>query len=221
MRFSLLAIVPWYALAAAAPDVLSKVDEAAAGFRSVSADIRQVYHVAVINDDNVDTGVMRLKRPRPREFKMLIDITAPDAKTVAVGGGTVEVYYPKIKTVQVYDLGKNRGLVDQFLLLGFGSSSKELAGAYNIRNGGAEMIAGQRTTRLELTPKTPEVLQHLSKVDLWLSDATGYPVQQKFHLPGGDYRMVTYTNVKINPDLADSALKLQVPRGVKREYPQK
>jgi outer membrane lipoprotein-sorting protein len=83
------------------------------------------------------------------------------------------------------------------------------------------MIAGQRTTRLELTPKTPEVLQHLSKVDLWLSDATGYPVQQKFHLPGGDYRMVTYTNVKINPDLADSALKLQVPRGVKREYPQK
>ena len=221
MRFLLLAILPWCALAAAAPDILTRVDQAAAGFKSVSANIRQVYHVAVINDDTVDTGVMRLKRPRPREFKMLIDIGAPDAKTITLEGRKVEVYYPKMKVVQEYDLGKNRGLVDQFLLLGFGSSSKELASAYAVKVGGAETIAGERSTRLELAPKSPEVLQHLTKVDLWLSDATGYPVQQKFFLPGGDYRMVTYTNVKINPDLPDSALKLQLPRGVKKETPQK
>ena len=154
MRFPLLAILPWCALAAT-PDVLNKVDKAAAQFKSVSADIRQVYHVAVINEDTVDTGVMRLKRPRPREHKMLIDITAPDAKTIALEGRKVEVYYPKIKTVQEYDLGKNRGLVDQFLLLGFGSSSKELAAAYTMRVAGPETVAGAASTHLELTPKSP------------------------------------------------------------------
>lgn len=222
MRFPLLALVPWCALAAAAPDIFPRVDQAATGFKSITADIRQVYHVAVINDDTLDTGVMRLKRARPHEYKMLIDLTAPDAKTISLEGRRLEVYYPKIKTVQEYDLDKNyRGLVDQFLLLGFGSTSKDLAVAYTIRVVGPEAIAGTPSTRLELTPKSREVLQHLTKVDLWLSDATGYPVQQKFLLPGGDYRMVTYTNVRINTLLPDSALKLQLPRGVKRETPQK
>ena len=103
--------------------------------------------------------------------------------------------------------------MDQFLLLGFGSSSKDLESAYTIRVAGAETLAGQAATHLELTPKSKEVLQHLTKVDLWISDATGYPVQQQFRLPGGDYRMVTYTNVKINPDLPDSALEVATAQG--------
>lgn len=222
MRLPFLAILPWCAFAAAAPDVLTRVDQAASGFKSVAAEIRQVYHVAVINDDTVDIGVIRLKRTRSRQYKMLIDISKPDAKTITLEGRKAEVFYPKINTVQEYDLDKNqRGLVDQFLLLGFGSTSKELVGAYTIRAVGAETIAGEASTHLELTPKSREVLQHLTKVDLWLSDAKGYPVQQKFLLPGGDYRMVTYKNVKINTDLPDSALKLLLPRGVKRETPQK
>ena len=142
-------------------------------------------------------------------------------ESVALDGAKAELYYPKIKTVQEFDLGKYRGLVDQFMLLGFGNSSQELAGAYTIQVVGAQAMAGEAATQLELIPKSKQVLQHLTKVELWISDATGYPVQQRFLLPGGDYRTVTYTNVKINPNLSDSALKLQLPRGVKRETPQK
>jgi outer membrane lipoprotein-sorting protein len=123
--------------------------------------------------------------------------------------------------VQEYDLGKYRGLVEQFMLLGFGNSSKELQGGYAVRMLGAKSVAGQPTEHLELIPKSKDVLQHLTKVELWVSDSSGYPVQQQFFFPGGDYRTVTYTNVKVNPDLPDSALKLQLPRGVKRETPQK
>jgi len=49
----------------------------------------------------------------------------------------------------------------------------------------------------------------------------GYPIQQKFYQPAGDYMVFTYSGIKINPDLADSALKLHLPKNVKREYPQK
>ena len=34
-----------------------------------------------------------------------------------------QIYYPKSNTVEEYDLGKERAMIDQFLLLGFGSSS--------------------------------------------------------------------------------------------------
>jgi len=49
----------------------------------------------------------------------------------------------------------------------------------------------------------------------------GYPIQQKFYEPAGDYMVFTYSEMKINPELADSALKLHLPKSVKREYPQK
>lgn len=187
----------------------------------MSANVRRVYHTEVINDDTVDSGTMYLKRARPKEIRMLVDLTQPDAKALSVAGNKAEIYYPKIQTVQEYDLGRYRGLVDQFMLLGFGSSAKELESAYRIRLVGPETVAGQASTHLELIPKSQQVAQHLTKVELWVNDATGYPVQQKFLMPGGDYQMVTYTNTKINPNLPDSALKLQLPRGVKREAPQK
>lgn len=200
---------------------LAKMDEAAAGFKSMSANLRQIQHTAVINDDIVDAGVINLKRVKARDYRMRIDFTTPDIRTIAFDGRKAEIYYPKIKTVQEYDLGKHRGLVDQFLLLGFGSTSKELESAYNIKLIGSRDLGGQATTLLELTPKSKDVLQHLTKVEMWLSDSTGFPAQQRFMLPGGDYRMATYTDLKVNPNLPDTAVKLQLPRGVKRETPQK
>jgi len=110
--------------------------------------------------------------------------------------------------------------LDQFLLIGFGTSGKELAAAYNMSVLESETVDGQKTMRLELVPKSPDVLKHLKKLEIWLAE-NGYPVQQKFYLPGGDYKLVTYTNVKMNVLLSDSDLKLKVPKDVKHVYPQK
>jgi outer membrane lipoprotein-sorting protein len=200
---------------------MARVDKAAAGFRSMSASVRMLYHTAVINDDTVDGGTMNLKRVRPKEYRILVNLTEPDVRALALEGRKAEIYYPKIKTVQEYDLAGYRGLVDQYMLLGFGNSSKDLQSGYTVRLLGAQTVAGQPAEHLELIPKSKEVLQRLTKVDLWVADSSGYPVQQQFFIPGGDYRTVTYTNLKMNPDLPDSAYKLQLPRGVKRETPQK
>ncbi len=207
--------------AASLDQVLRHMDETAATFSSMSSKIRRVAHTAVINEDNVDSGSMYLKRSKGHEVRMLVELTEPDQKSVAFQGRKVELYFPKIQTVQEYDVGKNKEMVEQFLLLGFGSSGKELAASYTIRDLGEETVAGQKSTRLELTPKSKQVLEHLKKVELWISDSGGYPVQQKFFLQGDDYTQVTYSDVKLNPNLPDSAIKLQLPKGVKREYPQK
>jgi outer membrane lipoprotein-sorting protein len=135
-------------------------------------------------------------------------------------GQKAEIYYPKIKTVQVYDLGKYRQLVDQFLLLGFGSSGKELRKSYSLRVVGEDKVSGELTTRLELLPKSKSARKHLGKVELWIS-TSGYPLQQKFYQPSGDYVLITYSDLKINPDFPEDALKLKLPGDVKREYPQK
>ena len=118
-------------------------------------------------------------------------------------------------------MGRYRAMLDQFMLIGFGTSGKELASAYNMKVLGNETVAGRTTTRLELVPKSAEVLKNLKKLELWIPEADAYPVQQKIYLGAGDYKLVTYTNVKLNPPLSDSDLKLRVPKGTKREFPQK
>jgi outer membrane lipoprotein-sorting protein len=201
--------------------VLSRIDKAGAAFRGMSAKVHRVSHTAVINEDNVDSGTIRVKRPKLRDLRMLIDVTDPDQRTVSFQGSKLEVYYPKMNTVQEFDVaGKNRELADQFFLIGFGTSRAELQASYTLKYVGPDTIDGQKTDRLELIPKSKDILQHLTKFELWIS-AAGYPIQQKFYLPGGDYQLATYADVQINPDLPDSALKLRLPKSVKREYPQR
>jgi outer membrane lipoprotein-sorting protein len=200
--------------------VLSRIDSAGAAFHGMSANLRRLSHTAVINEDTIDSGTVLLKRTKPRDMRMLVDFTQPDPKTVAFQGRKVDIYYPKIQTVQEFDVGQNKDLVNQFFLLGFGTSRADLQEAYDIRFLGPETLDGHSTERLELTPKSKAVSEHLKKFELWIPDS-GYPIQQKFYLPGGDYMLMTYSDMKINPDLPEAALKLHLPKNVKREFPQK
>ncbi len=201
--------------------VLAKMDESAAAFRSMSGKIRKVTHTAVINDDSAETGVIRLKRQGPRDIRLLVEISEPEPKSYALQGRKAEIYYPKIQTVQEYDLGKQSQLLDQFLLLGFGTPTRELLNAYTLRIAGEQNVAGQTTACIELIPKSKKVLEHLKKAELWVSLADGHTVQQRFDEPSGDYRLATYTDVKWNSNLTDSELALKLPKNVKRDYPQR
>jgi outer membrane lipoprotein-sorting protein len=199
-------------------DTLAKMDAAAAGFKGLTADVKKVAYTAVIQDENTDTGTMSVKRSKPHELRALIEIKKPDPKLVGFSDRTAQIYYPKTKTVQVVNLDKKSStLVDQLLLLGFGSTSAEIGSGYNIKLGGPDNVNGQAAVRLELTPKSPEKLPGFTRIDLWISDSTGMAVQQKFLQTGGDYTMATYSNMKLVSNLPDAAVKLELPKDVHRE----
>jgi len=201
-------------------EVLARMDRAAGSFQAFSADLQSVAHTAVINEDDTDSGAILLKRTK-HGMDMLVEFTAPNKKSIALRDRKIEIYYPNQQVIQEYDISRYRALLDQFMLIGFGTSGRELAEAYNMNVLGAETVAGQQTTGLELVPKSGEVLKNLKKMELWISDARTYPVRQKFYLTAGDYKLVTYTNVKMNPPLSDADLRLKVPKDTKREFPQK
>jgi outer membrane lipoprotein-sorting protein len=194
--------------------VLARLDQAAINFKGLTADIRKMSHTDVVNVDDVDSGTIMVKRVKPHDTRIRVDLTHPRRQTVTVGGGKVQVFYPQTNEAQEVDLGKNRGMVDQFMLLGFGSNSGELRNAYTVTVGGADSINGERTTRIMLVPKDPEILARVKKCELWISDK-GWTVQQKFHTGGGDYVLSTYSGMKFNPIIADKDLKLELPKGMK------
>lgn len=202
-------------------EVLTKIDQSAAKFSSMTADLTRLSYTKVIDDKAVEEGRMSLRKAGPRDLQVLIDFTKPDPRTVAFRGRKAEIYYPKLKTVQEYDLGKRTDLVDQFLLVGFGTTGKELKANYTVKYAGEETVAGQKTHKLELAPNDASRKDKLNKLELWIAETGAYPVQQKFIQPSGDYYLFTYRDVKLNPQLGDEGFKLKLPKGVKREFPQK
>lgn len=104
--------------------------------------------------------------------------------------------------------------MDQFLLLGFGASMADLKSSYEVSYLGTETIGGSATSHLKLIPKSADVLKILKVAELWMDDATGLPVQQKFSTSSaGDYKLITYLGAKQNPALSDKDIRLNLPRG--------
>lgn len=196
------------------------MDKGAAGFRGITAKLRQVSHTAIINDTTEESGTITLYRPKPKDLRMLVEFTKPDVRAVTYANRKAQIYYPKLNVVQEYDLGKQSSLIDQFLLLGFGTPGSDLRKNYQVAYGGSETVNGVKTDRLELTPLAKEALNHIRKIEVWVAD-NGQPVQQKIHQPSKDYRLISYTDLKVNPPLDDNSVKLQLPKGVKKETPQK
>ena len=205
--------------AATLDQVLARMDQNALKFKAVTAKVRYDSYIAVVKTNEVSTGTFRMKRSK-RDVLVLVELTEPDPKTIAFSGTKVEIYYPKLKQIEVYNLG-GHDVVEKYLALGFGASSNDLKADYTIKELGAEAVNGVQTSRLELIPKSKQVLQQFLKIELWISDATGYPVQEKFYKTGGDYTIITYSDVTINPTLPDSAFKLSPPKGVQRVFPGK
>ena len=206
---------PTTAWAQSTTEILSRLDQAAQSFAGATANIRVVTHTAIINVDETQIGTVALKRYSANGLHFLINFTGQDAQAIALRDRDLEIYYPKLNIVREYDIGKYRDLAQKLILLGFGMPGRELAANYDIGNLGAEHVQSEDSVHLQLTPKASEVLNQLSRVDLWISLKTNCPVQQKFYMPGGDFRLVTYSDLKINLHLPNSALDL--PKAAKRE----
>jgi outer membrane lipoprotein-sorting protein len=213
---ALCGVAPQIGWAQTVGEIVSRLDQAAQSFTGATANIRAITHTGIINEDETQIGTLVVKRYPPNELRFLINFTGPDAQGIALRGQTVEIYYPKLNTVREYNIGKYKDLAQKLILLGFGMPGRELAANYEVSNLGGERVESQDSVHLQLTPKSPDVLKQLTRVDLWISLKTNCPVQQKFYMPSGDYRLVTYSDVKVNPShLPTSALEL--PKGAKRE----
>jgi outer membrane lipoprotein-sorting protein len=201
-------------------DVLSRMDRAAAEFRSLSARMKRVQFTAVLGESSEMEGELRLKRLKGGTLG-IVDFQQPEKRTVFIDGKSVYVFYPKANIEEIYDARKYTSNMDQILLLGFGTSSAELKKSYDFKDGGAEKINGVQTTRIELTPKSDELKKLITKIELWIPEGQSNPIRAKFSEPSKNYEMVDYSDIKVNPALPDSAFKLELPPTVKKIYPQK
>lgn len=222
----LLAAVALLAAAAGAQSLettLSHMDTLSKGFRGVSGGITKISFTYFSKDTDEESGAFSLYRPNPQDVRMLVEFTKPEPRALSFAKNKAQMYYPKANVVQEYNLGgKQARLVDQFLLLGFGASGSDLRKTYSIKYVETSTLDGNKTDHLFLEPKVGEAKEHVRGIDLYIAQPGGYPVRMKVLQPSRDYYEFQYTNVKINPtSVTEASVKLKLPKGVKKETPQK
>jgi outer membrane lipoprotein-sorting protein len=196
--------------------VLGMMDRSAQDFHTVTADIEHTKYTAVVKDTSTETGHIFVRR----DEKMRIEITKPDLRTILRTGDSLFVYNPKINRVEEYDLGKNRAMVDQYVLLGFGTKIENIKKSYLISFVGEEELDHKKAAVLELTPKSEQVRRQIIKIQMWVDEASWLPIQQKFFEAGtGDYFLFHYTNTMKNLNIGDVKFKQDWPKSVTRVKP--
>lgn len=195
---------------------LRQLDAAAKDFHSLSADVERTKVTVVVNDRSTETGTILVRGDR-----MLLQMKAPDARTVLRSGDNIYIYNPGLKRVEEYNLGKNRSLFDQYLLLGFGTPGRELQKHYLVTLLGEPVLDDKKTAQIELTPKSDQVRNNISKIQIWFDESSWLPVQQQFSETGsGDYFIIRYSKLARNPDLGDARFKPHWPKGTEKIRPQ-
>ena len=198
---------------AALETVLKKMDTAAANFRTTAADFQWDQFTRVIGSTDTQAGKIYFRR-NGKNIEMLADVhTAggkPEPKQVLFTDSKRRLYEPKLERVTVYDTGKNRADFESFLVLGFGGRGHDLPNSFDVKYAGSETVNGIKASKLELVPKGDKAKKMFSSIELWIDDARGVSVQQKFiEAESGDYRLAKYSNIKINEKLSDDDFKLK------------
>jgi outer membrane lipoprotein-sorting protein len=200
--------------------ILAGMDEAAGSFKSVAGDLEYTKVTVIVDDHSTEKGKVYFDKDKNGKARVMLAFQDPAEKYVLFSSGMVSIYHPKIAEVEEYKLANNEGLLEQFLLLGFGTSGSELQKAYRISVKGEESVDGEQTVHLDLVPKNAKVAAKLQHIELWLSPQTWQPVQQKFFEPSKDFLIARYRNLLRNTKIAAKSFQLPLRGKVRTIKPQ-
>ncbi len=187
--------------------VLSRLDASAAKFHSTSADVEfDTTQTEPVPDTDVLKGVEYYQR-NGSAFQMGVHIATDNGQPapkilVCCAKGSIQLYEKLLD--QVTTLSKLSQYEDWFML-GFGASGKELQQKWDIVYDGSETIDGVKTAKLELTAKDPSVRKTVPKVIIWIDPDRAISMKQYFDEGQGQARTAHYTNIKVNQSLPKDA----------------
>lgn len=207
----LLLLLAHAALAQQTPlqQVLQQIDRTAASFHTTQASFVWSQYTKIVDETDIQKGIVYFRRSG-NQVEMAADISDPQpSKYVLFADSKIQVYQTKIDQVTEYNTGKDRAAFESFLVLGFGGSGQDMLKSFDVTYIGTEKIDGIDTSKINLVPKSEKVRNTFNHIWLWIDPVRGVSVRQQLFAPGDDYRLATYSEIRLNEKIPDSAFKLK------------
>ena len=195
--------------------VLAEMDAASARFQSAQADFVWDQYTSVVQSHDYQKGTIAFRRVGS-STEMVAHVKTendqPAPKDVLYKNGELDFYQPALKQETIINAGAT---VERYLTLGFGGSGKDLAATWNIAYQGNETIDGVETAKLDLTPKQPGTNNQFTHITIWVDPKRGISLKQQVFQDSGDWRLATYSNIRLN-SVPTSAFALQLAPGTQK-----
>jgi outer membrane lipoprotein-sorting protein len=189
--------------------VLQQMDRTAGNFHTTQATFVWTQYTKIVDDKDVQKGTVYFRRSGS-QVEMAADIGDPEPpKYVLFTDSKIQVYQPKIDQVTEYNPGKDRAAFESFLVLGFGGSGQDMLKSFDVTYGGTEKVDGIDTAKLILVPKSEKIRSTFDHIWLWIDPARGVSLRQQLFAPSGDYRLATYSDIRLNDKIPDGVFKLK------------
>jgi len=189
--------------------VLQQLDHTAANFHTTQTNFVWSQYTKIVDEIDVQKGTVYFRRSGS-QVEMAAEINDPEPpKYVLFTDSKIQVYQPKIDQVTEYNTGKDRAAFEGFLVLGFGGSGQDMLKTFDLTYIGTEKVDGIDTAKLDLVPKSEKVRNTFNHIWLWIDPARGVSLRQQLFAPGGDYRLASYSDIKLNEKIPDGAFKLK------------
>jgi outer membrane lipoprotein-sorting protein len=189
--------------------VLEQMDRTAASFHTTQANFVWTQYTKIVDDRDIQKGTVFFRRSG-NQVEMAADIADPQpSKYVLFTDSKIQVYQTKIDQVTEYNAGKDRAAFESFLVLGFGGSGQDMLKSFDVTYSGTEKVDGIDTAKLSLVPKAEKIRNTFDHIWLWIDPARGVSLRQQLFASGGDYRLATYSDIRLNDKIPDSTFKLK------------
>jgi len=185
--------------------VLAQMDASSKSFHSAQASVKREQYDRLVHDTTTETGEMYFQRTGSA-IQMGAKFDPPSAQIVEYRNGTLRLYSPDNNHLETRSAsGADQARFQTYLTLGFGGSGADLKSAWEITDQGSDTMDGARVEKLDLVSKDPGVKANFAHITLWIDPARDISLKQQFFDPGGNTNTVTYSNLRYNQPIKDSA----------------
>ncbi len=206
--------------------VFTQMDAASKRFVSATAGVERDNYERVVRETTRQKGTIYIDRTKGgMEFGATVADVDPGgnaapapSRIVNYAGGTLQMYTPAEKQVDVFKSGANQGRLEGYFALGFGGTSHDLQANWNITDAGPETLsdgsAQVKTEKLILVSKDPAARNTFKQITLWLDPARDVSLKQLFETPSGDTQTALYSDIKLNGKANRSVYKIPGGKGI-------
>jgi chaperone LolA len=183
--------------------ILRRVEQTAAGIRTLEADFVQTLHVPLLNTDRTSRGKLYQRKPD----RFLMRFTEPAGDVMVADGRHFWIYYPSSDRTQVVrtsiaEGGEQADFQRQFL----SNATERFVATLN----GEETVAGRPTYALTLVPRRSSPYK---VIRVWVDREDSMVRRFEMTEENDSVRRLELRNLRVNHSLGDALFAFTPPAG--------
>jgi len=188
-------------------DLLERFNQVQQKTRSLTASFTEKRNLSLLAQPVVSSGTFLYSHPARIKW----EYSGPEPRIFLITEDHFVAYYPTRKKAEEVSLGKLAGR-RVFRVFGIGQTAEDLRKFFDISLGDAGSEQG--TFLMVLTPKRRRIKDRLQMVRFWVDEKTCLPRQLEYLETDGDSTTLTFSNVRVNPEIAEARFSVDIPKDV-------